>query len=44
MNIEPEKDTAFYREVSEIGEEDTTLVLFVTGACESCQKAEQRKS
>lgn len=38
---EPEKDTAFYREVSEIGEEDTTLVLFVTGACESCQKAEQ---
>lgn len=27
MNIEPEKDTAFYREVSEIGEEDTTLVL-----------------
>ena len=36
-----EKDTAFYREVSEIGEEDTTLVLFVTGACESCQKAEQ---
>lgn len=27
MNIEPEKDTTFYREVSEIGEEDTTLVL-----------------
>lgn len=44
MNIEPEKDTAFYREVSKIGEEDTTLVLFVTGACESCQKAERRKS
>ena len=38
---EQEKDTAFYREVSEIGEEDTTLVLFVTGACESCQKADQ---
>lgn len=41
MESEQEKDTAFYREVSEIGEEDTTLVLFVTGACESCQKAEQ---
>ncbi len=38
---EPEKDTTFYREVSEIGEDDTTLVLFVTGACESCQKAER---
>ena len=41
MESEQEKDTAFYREVSEIGEEDTTLVLFVTGACESCQKADQ---
>lgn len=41
LAAEQEKDTAFYREVSEIGEEDTTLVLFVTGACESCQKAEQ---
>lgn len=38
---EQEKDTTFYREVSEIGEDDTTLVLFVTGACESCQKAER---
>lgn len=41
MESEQEKDMAFYREVSEIGEEDTTLVLFVTGACESCQKADQ---
>lgn len=32
--------SAFYRELHQVGENDTTLVLFVTGACESCQTAE----
>lgn len=35
-----EEDSAFYHELLEAGEKDTVLVLFVTGACESCQTAE----
>lgn len=38
---DPGTDSAFYREIREVGENDTVLVLFVTGACESCQKAEE---
>lgn len=34
-------DSAFYHEIRETGENDTVLVLFVTGACESCQTAEE---
>lgn len=34
-------DSIFYREIREAGENDTVLVLFVTGACESCQTAEE---
>lgn len=33
-------NSAFYQEIRKIPESDTVLVLFVTGACESCQKAE----
>lgn len=38
---DPGTDSAFYREIRRAGEKDTVLVLFVTGACESCQKAEE---
>ncbi len=33
-------DSAFYHELQTVEESDTTLVLFVTGSCESCQTAE----
>ncbi len=33
-------DSEFYRNVTEAGENDTVLVLFVTGACESCHDAQ----
>lgn len=33
-------DSAFYHELLTVGENDTALVLFVTGSCESCQTAE----
>lgn len=33
-------DSAFYHELQLVGENDTALVLFVTGSCESCQTAE----
>ncbi|MCI9141466.1 MAG: hypothetical protein HFH87_02450 [Lachnospiraceae bacterium] len=33
-------DSAFNHELQTVGENDTTLVLFVTGSCESCQTAE----
>lgn len=38
---DPVADSAFYREIRKAGANDMVLVLFVTGACESCQKAEE---
>lgn len=32
--------SVFYRQILEVGENDILLVLFVTGACESCHTAE----
>lgn len=34
-------DSEFYREICKAGKNDTVLVLFVTGACESCQTAKE---
>lgn len=40
-NTESLANSVFYHEISNALKNDTVLVLFVTGACESCQTAEE---
>lgn len=39
-SMEQTTDAAFYSDVMGISEDDTALILFVTGACESCHEAQ----
>ncbi len=34
-------DSAVYRDICNIGKEDTAVILFVTGSCDSCKRAEE---
>ena len=34
-------DSAFYRDITNVGKDDTALILFVTGSCDSCREAEE---
>ena len=34
-------DLAVYRDIMDVGKDDTALILFVTGSCDSCNEAEE---
>ncbi len=34
-------DSVFYRDIMDVGKDDTALILFVTGSCDSCNEAEE---
>ena len=34
-------DFAIYRDILDVGKDDTVLILFVTGSCDSCNEAEE---